>query len=97
MDDINEDELILYEESKEIKETIWKIWDIVNDKEIIMKLLLNSSLVKELQKANSQLPNILDEDEKNKISKKEEKNEIIFTKTDEEEGKNKYIIIFSNL
>ena len=97
MDDINEDELILYEESKEIKETIWKIWDIVNDKEIIMKLLLNSSLVKELQKAHSQLPNILDEDEKNQISKKAEKNEIIFTKKDEEEDKNKYIIIFSNL
>ena len=87
MDDINEDELILYEESKEIKETIWKIWDIVNDKEIIMKLLLNSSLVKELQNAHSQLPNILDDDENNKISK-EDKNEIISTKIDEEEGKN---------
>jgi hypothetical protein len=87
MDDVNEDELILYEESKEIKETIWKIWDIVNDKEIIMKLLLNSSLVKELQNAHSQLPNILDDDENNKISK-EDKNEIISTKIDEEEGKN---------
>jgi len=88
MDDINEDELILYEESKEIKETIWKIWDIINDKEIIMKLLLNTSLVKDLQKAHSQLPNILDYDEKNKISKKEEKNDIISSKIDEEEGKN---------
>lgn len=88
MDDINEDELILYEESKEIKETIWKMWDIVNDKEIIMKLLLNSSLVKDLIKANSQLPNILDEDDQNKNNKKEEKKEIISTKIDEEEGKN---------
>ena len=88
MDDINEDELILYEESKEIKETIWKIWDIINDKEIIMKLLLNTSLVKDLQKAHSQLPNILDYDEKNKISKKEEKNDIISSKIDEEEIKN---------
>ena len=88
MDDINEDELILYEESKEIKETIWKIWDIINDKEIIMKLLLNTSLVKDLQKAHSQMPDILDYDEKNKISKKEEKNDIISSKIDEEEGKN---------
>ena len=88
MDDINEDELILYEESKEIKETIWKIWDIINDKEIIMKLLLNTSLVKDLQKAHSQMPNILDYDEKNKINKKEEKNDIISSKIDEEEGKN---------
>ena len=88
MDDINEDELILYEESKEIKETIWKIWDIINDKEIIMKLLLNTSLVKDLQKAHSQLPNILDEDDQNKNNKKEEKKEIISTKIDEEEGKN---------
>ena len=88
MDDINEDELVLYEESKEIKETIWKIWDIINDKEIIMKLLLNTSLVKDLQKAHSQMPDILDYDEKNKISKKEEKNDIISSKIDEEEGKN---------
>ena len=88
MDDINEDELILYEESKEIKETIWKIWDIINDKEIIMKLLLNTSLVKDLQKAHSQMPDILDYDEKNKISKKEEKNDIISSKIEEEEGKN---------
>ena len=88
MDDINEDELVLYEESKEIKETIWKIWDIINDKEIIMKLLLNTSLVKDLQKVHSQMPDILDYDEKNKISKKEEKNDIISSKIEEEEGKN---------
>ena len=40
MEEINGDELIIYEESKEIKETVWKIWDIVNDIEIITKLLL---------------------------------------------------------
>ena len=32
MEDLNEDDLIMYEESKEIKETIWKVWDIINDK-----------------------------------------------------------------
>ena len=34
MEEINLDELISYEESKEIKETIWKIWDLLNDKDI---------------------------------------------------------------
>ena len=35
----------MYEESKEIVETIWKVWDILNDKEIINNILLNSSLI----------------------------------------------------
>ena len=70
MDDVNEDELILYEESKEIKETIWKIWDIVNDKDIIKKLLLNTSLIKDLKNAHSQASNILGCVDKNKILKK---------------------------
>ena len=35
----------MYEESKEIVETIWKIWDILNDKEIINKVLLNTPLI----------------------------------------------------
>ena len=87
MDDVNEDELILYEESKEIKETIWKIWDIVNDKDIIKKLLLNTSLIKDLKNAHSQASNILGWLDKNKILKKEE-NDIIPPKIDEEEGKN---------
>ena len=87
MDDVNEDELILYEESKEIKETIWKIWDIVNDKDIIKKLLLNTSLIKDLKNAHSQSSNILCCVDKNKILKKEE-NDIISPKIDEEEGKN---------
>ena len=53
MEDANEDDLIMYEESKEIKETIWKIWDLLNDKEIVTKLLLDSSLLKELEKVKS--------------------------------------------
>lgn len=55
MEEINEDELILYEESKEIKETIWKIWDLLNDKEIVNKLLFNSPLLYELQKSRFHL------------------------------------------
>ena len=35
----------MYEESKEIIETRWKVWDILNDKEIINNILLNSSLI----------------------------------------------------
>ena len=55
MEEINEDELILYEESKEIKETIWKIWDLLNDKDIVNKLLFNSPLLYELQKSRIHL------------------------------------------
>ena len=55
MEEINLDELISYEESKEIKETIWKIWDLLNDKDIVNKLLFNSSLLYELQKSKFQL------------------------------------------
>jgi len=51
MEEINEDDLIMYEESKEIKETIWNVWDIVNDQEIIKKMLLNTSLLKDLKNA----------------------------------------------
>ena len=54
MEDINENDVIMYEESKEIKETIWKIWDLINDKEIVTKLLINSTLINELEKAQSQ-------------------------------------------
>ena len=55
MEEINLDELISYEESKEIKEKIWKIWDLLNDKDIVNKLLFNSSLLYELQKSKFQL------------------------------------------
>jgi hypothetical protein len=54
MENENEDDLVMYEESKEIKETIWKIWDLLNDKEIINKIVLNSTLINELSKSNSQ-------------------------------------------
>ena len=54
MEDINENDVIIYEESKEIKETIWKIWDLINDKEIVSKLLINSTLINELEKSQSQ-------------------------------------------
>ena len=54
MENGNEDDLVMYEESKEIKETIWKIWDLLNDKEIINKIILNSTLVNELSKSHSQ-------------------------------------------
>lgn len=86
MEEINEDELVSYEESKEIKETIWKIWDIINDKKIISKLLLNSPLVKDLKTAHSLSPTFLDSLENNK-DKVEEKNEIISTNVSEEDGK----------
>ena len=55
MEEINEDELILYEESKEIKETVWKFWDLLNDKDIVNKLLINSPLLYELQKSRIHL------------------------------------------
>ena len=54
MENENEDDLVMYEESKEIKETIWKIWDLLNDKEIINKIILNSTLFNELLKSQSQ-------------------------------------------
>jgi hypothetical protein len=55
MEDINEEELIIYEESKEMKETIWKIWDLLNDKEIVTKLLLKSPLINELNNSKPQI------------------------------------------
>jgi hypothetical protein len=54
MEDINENDVIIYEESKEIKEALWKIWDLINDKEIVSKLLNNSTLINELEKSQSQ-------------------------------------------
>lgn len=53
MEEGNEDDLIMYEESKEITETIWEVWDLLNDKEIIVKILLKSSLLNELDKIKS--------------------------------------------
>ena len=79
MESPNEDDLIMYEESKEIKETIWEVWDLLNDKEIITKILLNSSLLDFLEKVHTLLdpkenksqdtkentPQIKDKNEKN--------------------------------
>ena len=66
MEDLNEDELVMYEESKEIKETIWKVWDIINDKEIMLKLLLNTSLVNYIKNIQ---PNNPLESKENEITK----------------------------
>ena len=86
MDEVNEDELIIYEESKEINETIWKIWDIINDIEIIRKLLLNSSLIKYLKEAHSKSKEIFDSIENCK-EKQEEKIASAKNKISEEDGK----------
>lgn len=67
MEDGNEDDLIMYEESKEIKETIWKIWDLLNDKEIVNKIILNSSLLSELEKCKSNT--LLNQKEGNTLNK----------------------------
>ena len=69
MEDINENDLIIYEESKEIKETIWKIWDLINDKEIVVKLIINSTLLNELEKAQSQ-NNLIINDNNNRFKDK---------------------------
>ena len=87
MDDINEDELIIYEESKEIKETLWKIWDIINDKSIILKLLLNTSLVKDLKAARNIANKLLDSLENNKENKIEENKETNSPISSQEDGK----------
>lgn len=85
MQEINEDELVFYEESKEIDEKLWKIWDIVNDSKIITKILLNTSLVKELKVAYSTTQTILDSIENNK-DKMEENKEVLNTNIAEEDG-----------
>ena len=48
---------MMYEESKEIKETIWKIWDLLNDIELVKKLLLSSPLMNEIKKTQNLLNN----------------------------------------
>ncbi len=90
MEEINEDELTIYEESREIKETVWKIWDIINDKKILTKLLLNTSLVKDLKAAHSQSNEIFDAIENNNEIE-EEKNP---SNIPEEDGNFNIIIIY---
>ena len=91
MEEINEDELIIYEESREIKETVWKIWDINNDKKILTKLLLNTSLVKDLKAAHSQSNEIFGAIENNNEIE-EEKNP---SNIPEEDGNFNIIIIYN--
>ena len=55
MDNLNEDELIMYEENKEIKETLSKAWNLLNDKDLVHKILLKSSLLNEMSKNHSQM------------------------------------------
>ena len=57
MDEENEDYLIMYEESREIKETVWKVWDLLNDQEIVNKIILNSMLSSEIEKIKSNTNN----------------------------------------
>ena len=81
--EINEDDLVMYEESKEIKETIWKIWDIINDKEIINKILLSTSFLKYLKETKSNP--ILSSDTKEK--EKDKDNSTLSTNKPEINGK----------
>ena len=85
MEELNEDELTIYEESREVKETVWKLWDIINDKKILTKLLLNTSLVKDLKAAHSQTSEFLNAIENNKDIE-EEKNPSIPNNISEEDG-----------
>ena len=91
MEEINEDELTIYEESREIKETVWKIWDIINDKKILTKLLLTTSLVKDLKAAHSQSNEIFDAIENNNEIEEEKKPSNI----PEEDGNFNIIIIYN--
>ena len=75
MEEINEEDLIMYEESREVKETLWKIWDIINDQKIILKFLLNTSLAKDLKAARTQTQILLDSIDKEKENKIEDKND----------------------
>lgn len=95
MEDANEDDLIMYEESKEIKETIWKVWDIINDKEIILKLLLKTSLInyiKNIQPNNNLLESKEMENNKNQDNSNNESNK----NKSEENGKFIFYIIYFN-
>ena len=85
MEEINEDELTIYEESREVKETVWKLWDIINDKKILTKLLLNTSLVQDLKAAHSQTSEFLNAIENNKDIE-EEKNPSVPNNISEEDG-----------
>jgi hypothetical protein len=94
MDDLYEDDLVMYEESKEIKETIWKIWDIINDKEIILKLLLNTSLINYIKNIQPNNPlESKDEKFKNQENSINDSNK----NKPEENGKFIFYIIYFNI
>ena len=57
----------MYEESKEIVETIWKIWDILNDKEIINEILLKTPLIDILTNLELSQNNLSQNQEENQI------------------------------
>ena len=65
MDEENEEDLIMYVESREIKETVWKVWDLLNDQEIVNKIILNSLLPKEIENMKSNKNILLDNKEDN--------------------------------
>ena len=67
MDEENEDYLIMYVENREIKETVWEIWDLLNDQEIVNKIILNSMLSSEIEKIKSNTNN--NKEDNNKIIK----------------------------
>jgi hypothetical protein len=73
MDEENEDDLMNYEESREIKETVWKVWDLLNDQEIVNKIILNSLITSELEKMKSNTLLNPKRDDDNKIKNKLEK------------------------
>ena len=55
MEEFDESDLLIFEESREIKESLWKVWDLLNDKEIINKIIMNSFLMRELEKIIKQI------------------------------------------
>ena len=95
MEDLNEDDLIMYEESKEIKETIWKIWDIINDKEIMLKLLLNTSLLNYIRNIKQNHP--LESKEKENSQNQDNSNNDFNKNKSEENGKFIFYIIYFNI
>ena len=76
MEEDNEDYLIMYVENREIKETVWKAWDLLNDEEILNKIILNSSLPTEIEKIRQNINSLLinKEENNNIIKEKSEKN-----------------------
>jgi hypothetical protein len=89
MEDENEDDLIMYEESREIKETIWKVWDLLNDKEIVTKIIVNSLLLSELEKMKS---NTLLNPKEGNAKKKKNSDDNKSKDKIEKNGKNIFII-----